>query len=271
MNTMTTRPDPRATPGDGPWTVGQLAELTGVTVRTLHHYDAIGLLVPGARSAAGYRLYDAADLARLQQIVIYRRLELPLDDVAAALGSGTSAAEHLRRQRAAVITRRDELTELVGAIDRALEREMDKTPATGDDLRELFGDDYRDEYQAEAEERWGETDAWKQSAARTKRYTKADWAEIKAESDAIMADFAAAKRAGLPADGAEAMAIAERARRQIHTRFYDCSPSFHRNLGEMYVADPRFAATYNAVEPDLAQYVRDAVVANADSAEAEHG
>lgn len=251
----------------GPWTVGQLAELTGVTVRTLHHYDAVGLLAPSDRSPVGYRLYGVADLERLQQIVLYRRLEMSLDDIAAALDSGASAAEHLQRQRDVVIARRDELTQLVGAIDRALERTVNQQPATDDDLRELFGDGFSEEYQAEAQERWGDTDAWRQSAARTKTYTKDDWTAIKAEADAITADFAAAKRSGLPAGGSDAAAIAERARRHIDTRFYDCPPCFHRNLGEMYVADPRFAATYDDVEPGLAQYVRDAIVANADRAE----
>ncbi len=251
------------TPAHPTWTVGQLAELTGVTVRTLHHYDQIGLLTPAGRTGSGYRRYDAADLARLQQIVLYRRLELPLGDIAELLASGASPEEHLRRQREAVIARRDELSELVGAIDRALEREMNQRPATDADLRELFGDGYSDEYQAEAQQRWGQTDQWKQSADRTKGYTRSDWQAIKEETDAINADYVAAKRAGEPADGPVATAVAERARRQIHDRFYDCPPEFHMNLGEMYVADPRFAATYDELEPGLAQYVRDAIVANA--------
>lgn len=255
---MTSAPPPRE------WTVGRLADLTGVTVRTLHHYDAIGLLTPGTRSPAGYRLYDEADLERLQQIVVYRRLEMPLDQIADLLSSDASPVEHLRRQRAAVLTRRAELTELLAAIDRALETTVNNRPATDDELRELFGNAFTDEYRSEAEERWGDTEAWRQSAARTATYSTADWTEIKAETDAINAAFVAAKRAGLPPDGPEAMDAAEHARLHIHTRFYDCDHDFHRNLGEMYVSDPRFTATYDDLEPGLAQYVRDAIVANAD-------
>ncbi|MFZ2512690.1 MAG: MerR family transcriptional regulator [Gordonia sp. (in: high G+C Gram-positive bacteria)] len=247
---------------EGPWTVGQLAELTGVTVRTLHHYDDIDLLVPARRSAAGYRLYSATDLERLAQIIVYRRLELPLDQIAELLASPTSAVEQLQRQRAAVISRRDELNQLADALDRALERIMNQQPATEADLRELFGDGYSEDYQTEAQDRWGDTDAWRQSSARAKNYTKSDWAEIKAETDAINADFIAALRASEPADGDIATAVAERARRQIDQRFYDCSHEFHRNLGEMYVSDPRFAASYDVQEPGLARYVRDAIVAN---------
>ncbi|MDN5780100.1 MAG: MerR family transcriptional regulator [Humibacillus sp.] len=246
------------------FTVGQVADLLGVTVRTLHHYDEIGLLCPSERSASGYRLYTQTDLTRLQQVVVYRRLEMPLDEIAAVLGGGEDAAAHLRRQREVVMTRLGELNELVTAIDRALEREMSEKPATRDEMKELFGDGFKDEYQQEAEQRWGDTDAWKQSQARTNAYTKADWEQIKAEQDAVNAEFVAALRSGEPATGEAAMAAAERARQQIHDHFYDLDHDFHRKLGDMYVADLRFAQTYDELAPGLAQYVRDAIHANAD-------
>lgn len=246
------------------WTVGQVAELFGVTVRTLHHYDEIGLLVPSERSGAGYRLYTDGDLARLQQVVVYRRLELPLEEIATLLDGDEDAVDHLRRQRATVMSRLDELRELVSAIDRALEREMNDQPATPEDLKELFGDGFEDEYQQEAQERWGETDAWKQSQSRTKRYTKADWAQVKAEMDAVNAAFVAALTSGEPATGEAAMDAAEQHRLHIHERFYDLDHAFHRGLADMYVADPRFTKTYEDIAPGLAAYVRDAIHANAD-------
>src|SRR3954470_1991814 len=246
------------------WTVGQVAELFDVTVRTLHHYDEIGLLVPSERSRAGYRLYTDEDLTRLQQIVVYRRLELPLDRIATLLASGEDPAQHLRRQRDAVMTRLDELRSIVVAIDRALEREMNDEPATTEDLKELFGDGFTDEYEQEAQERWGETDAWKQSQSRTKRYTKADWEQVKAEADAVNAAFVAALQSGEPATSAAAMDAAEQHRRHIHDRFYDLDHTFHRGLADMYVADPRFTKTYEDLAPGLAAYVHDAIHANAD-------
>lgn len=246
------------------WTVGQVADLFGVTVRTLHHYDEIGLLTPSERSRAGYRLYTDADLVRLQQIVVYRRLELPLDEIAALLDRGEDAVSHLRRQRTAVLTRLDELKDLVTAIDRALEREMSDQPATPEELKELFGEGFKDEYQAEAQERWGDTDAWKQSAERTKRYTKADWAEVKAEMESTTSAFVRAKQAGEPPTSDAAMDAAEAHRLHIHRRFYDLDHEFHRGLADMYVSDPRFTKTYEDLEEGLAQYVRDAIHANAD-------
>ena len=127
-------------------TVGQVAESFGVTVRTLHHYDAEGLVVPSARTHAGYRLYTDADLARLASVVTYRRLGLPLTEVRALLDGEGSAAEHLRRQRDAVVSRLGELEALVTAIDRALEAEMDQRPATTEELKALFGDGFSEEY-----------------------------------------------------------------------------------------------------------------------------
>lgn len=244
-------------------TVGQVAEEFGVTVRTLHHYDEIGLVTPSERTMAGYRLYTDADVQRLAQVVLYRRLGMPLDQIREVVDGG-DAVEHLRRQRAAVLTRIDEMKGLVDTIDTMMETTMSERPATDAELKEVFGDGFSEEYQQEAEDRWGETEAWKQSQARTTKYSKADWEQIKAETEEINLAFARALDAGEPATSEAAMDAAEAARLQIHTRFYDLSPDFHRNLGDMYVADPRFTKTYEDIRPGLAQYVRDAIHANAD-------
>lgn len=245
-------------------TVGQVAETFGVTVRTLHHYDAVGLVVPSARTPAGYRLYTDDDLTRLASVVTYRRLGLSLDEVQALLDGDGTPEEHLRRQRDAVVSRLGELEELVTAIDRALEREMEQQPATTQDLKELFGDGFSEEYQAEAQERWGDSDAWKQSSSRTERYTKADWARIKAEQEETGRALVEAMRAGHPPTSPEAMDAAEASRLVIHRWFYDLDHAFHRGLADMYVADPRFTRTYEDQAPGLAQYVHDAIHANAD-------
>jgi len=246
------------------FSVGQVAEMFGVTVRTLHHYDEIGLLVPSERSPAGYRLYTDEDLIRLQQIVVYRRLEFPLEQIATLLAEEADVVGHLRRQRVAVLTRLDEMRDLVVAIDKALEREMSDQPATTEDLKELFGDRFKDEYQQEAQERWGDTDAWRESTRRTKGYTKADWEQIKAEGQASGSALAAALRSGAPATSEAAMDAAEAHRRHIDKWFYPCSYGMHRGLADMYIGDARFTKTYEDVAAGLARYVRDAIYANAD-------
>ncbi|MDF8264767.1 MerR family transcriptional regulator [Luteipulveratus flavus] len=248
------------------YTVGQVAEQLGITVRTLHHYHRIGLLVPSERSASGYRLYTEDDLVRLQHIVVYRRLELPLEEIAQLLESG-DAATHLRRQRAAVMARLDEMNRLVTAIDNALEKTMADQPMTTDDMKQLFGESY-EERQAEAQERWGDTDAWKESQRRAKTYTQADWAQIKAEGDQIQARLAALFKARTPADNVVAADAVEAHREHMTRWFYDVSPQMHRALGDMYVADPRYTKAYDDAfdAPGLAEWVRDAIHASSERA-----
>lgn len=248
-----------------PFTVGQLAELLGVTVRTLHHYDEIGLLAPSGRSVAGYRLYTGADVMRLQQVVVYRRLGFALEEIALLLDDpDADVAEHLRRQRVAVMSRLDEMRGLVVAIDRALENEMSDKLATVQDLKELFGDSF-DDYQEEAQQRWGDTDAWQQSRQRTKSYTKADWAEVKVETDELNSAFVQAFWSGEPPTSEAAMDAAEAHREHIDRRFYECDHTSHKGLADLYVSDSRYTANYDeSLEaPGLAQYVHDAMYANA--------
>jgi DNA-binding transcriptional MerR regulator len=246
-------------------TVGQLAERFGVSVRTLHHYDEIGLLAPSGRSVADYRLYTEADVVRLQQVVVYRRLGFALKAIGLLLDDPDADVEqHLRRQRAVVKSRLDGMRALVTAIDRALENAMNDKPATEQDLKELFGDSF-DDYREEAEQRWGDTDAWQQSQQRTKSYTKADWAEVKAETDELHRAFISAFRSGEPPTSEAAMDAAEAHREHIDRRFYACNGTAHKGLADLYVSDARYTARYDeSLEaPGLAQYVHDAMYANA--------
>jgi len=244
-------------------TVGDVADRFGITVRTLHHYDAIGLLTPSRRTTSGYRVYTSMDLTRLSQIIVYRRLEMSLDDIASLLEAGDEVS-HLLRQRERVMSRIDEMKDLVEAIDQALEKAMTNTPMTDGDMRELFGEGF-DDYQAEAEQKWGETAEWKESQRRAKSYGREDWVQIKAEGEAVETALSAAFRSGLPADSDEAMNAAEQHRLHVNRWFYDCPPAFHRTLGK-YVSDPRYVATYDESFglPGLAAYCREAIHANAD-------
>ena len=138
------------------------------------------------------------------------------------------------------------------------------TNLTPDERREVFGDFDPDEHAEEARQRWGGTDAYRQSAQRTATYSKDDWARIKAEAAGNVDAFAAAFDDGVAASEPRAMDLAEAHRRHISQWFYDCSFEVHRGLGDMYVADPRFAANYDGTRAGLAQYIRDAIHANAD-------
>lgn len=243
-------------------TVGQVAAEFGVTVRTLHHYDEVGLLEPAERSPAGYRLYTDDDLTRLRQVVAYRRLGFSLEEVAAVLAADSDVLSHLHRQRDAVRQRRHDLDALAHALDRALEAEVNGYQISKDEQREIFGESFSDEYAEEAEARWGESAVWAQSRSRTKHYTKEQWQQVKDETDQINGAFIVLMASGASADSPEAMDVAERARLQIHRWFYDCSPAMHDSLANLYVTDPRFTATYEDQAHGLARYVHDAIKAN---------
>jgi hypothetical protein len=118
-------------------------------------------------------------------------------------------------------------------------------------------------YDGEVRERWGDTESYRESARRTKRYTEADWVQIKGEAEAIESGFASALAAGEPADGERALGLAEAARAHIDRWFYPCSPRMHSALADMYTADPRFRAHYDDRVEGLAEYVSSAIKANA--------
>ena len=244
--------------------VGEVAALAGVTVRTLHHYDRIGLLSPSDRTAAGYRRYTPSDLDRLHQVLVYRELGFPLEEVASLLDDpAADPAEHLRRQHRLLRDRLERTRAMVAAVEKEMEARSMGISLTPEEKFELFGEHYSEDYEREAEERWGDTEAWAQSQRRTAAYSKDDWVRIKAEAADVERRFAEAMRSGVPADSEPAMAIAEEHRQHIGRWFYDCPPGMHAGLGRMYVEDERFAANYERIAPGLARYVSTAVQANA--------
>jgi MerR family transcriptional regulator, thiopeptide resistance regulator len=250
-------------------TTGRLAELAGVTVRTLHHYDEIGLVRPSARTPGGYRAYAPGDVERLRRVLAYRRLGFGLREVAELVSDpDADAAVHLRRQRDLLLSRRAEADAMIAAIDRELEARAMGMNLTPEEQLEVFGTAKPGgEWADEAERRWGGTDAYRESRRRAACYGKADWTAIRAEADAVTRGLAGALRAGLPADGAEATDLAERHRQHVSRHFYECSYPMHRGLADLYTGDPRFTAYYDAVEPGLARYVHDAIDANAERRE----
>ncbi|SDO37454.1 DNA-binding transcriptional regulator, MerR family [Nakamurella panacisegetis] len=246
------------------YSVGQVARLTGITVRTLHHYDRIGLLEAADRSGAGYRRYSDADLDRLQHILFYRELGFSLEDVATVLDQpGANSSEHLRRQHELLQKRIARLTVMVKAVEKEMEAHQMGIALTPEEKFEIFGPNYSEDYEAEAQQRWGDTEAWQQSQSRTSKFTKADWQRVKTETDDLNRRLAASMSSGMASDSLEAMDLAQEHLRAIEV-FYDCSYAMHRGIGDMYLADERFTQTYEELAPGLARWLRDAIHANAD-------
>lgn len=247
------------TPDEHWLTVGQVAEACGISVRTLHHWDEIGLAQPSGRTHADYRLYNAQDIARIQRVLVYRELEIPLAEISRLLEEpATNAAEHLRRQRALLHTRISRLQEIVSAVDMMLEEDPMSNDRTAKAQAEVFGK----QWEAEAQERWGDTEAWRQSQERGAKLSAEDWERVKEEGDSLNQDLGAAFRDGIEPGSPEANALAERHRAGI-AEFYDCTHSMQVCLGRMYVQDPRFTEYYEKIAPGLTQWLTAVIDENA--------
>lgn len=250
------------------YSVGQVAKIARVTVRTLHHYDAIGLLHPSGRLDSQYRSYSMADLERLQRILCYRQLGFPLDRVKAMLDDpDTNPLEHLRRQHTLLSDRITELQRMATTLEKLMEARTMGITLEPDELLEVFGDADPAAYREETEQRWGATNAWTESQRRTSTYTKEDWKRMQAELAALMTELAAAHAEGLTPGGHKAMDLAEEHRIHLERWFYPCSCAMHRGLGDLYINDPRFAAQlarYAPADADFVSYLRDAIYANAE-------
>ncbi len=248
----------------GRYSVGKVAQLAGVTIRTLHHYGEIGLLVPSERSPAGYRLYSDGDLDRLSRILYYRELRFALDAIATLLDDASvDPVAHLRRHHELLTQRLGRVQAMVAAIEKELEATMSGINLTAEEKLAIFGESYNEEWETEAKERWGDTEEWQQSQERTSRFTKDDWTRYRADTDALHSRLAGGFRAGYAPESPEAMDLAEEHRQWV-SRMWDCTPEMHRGLADMYLADPRFTKTYEDLAPGLAQWLHDTIYANAE-------
>jgi MerR family transcriptional regulator, thiopeptide resistance regulator len=167
-------------------TVGEVARIARVSVRTLHHYDEIGLLAPTARTGSGYRLYTDADLARLQLVLFYRELGLKLDEIGRIVHDPTfDRNEALRAHRSALRRRMQRLSSMVDLLDRTLVHDEGGIPMAREEMFEVFGDFDPSSYDEEVRARWGDTDPYRESARRSATYTNDDWQRFAHEQEAL--------------------------------------------------------------------------------------
>ena len=241
------------------FTVGELARLTGVTVRALHHYDELGLVRPSQRTASGYRLYSDADVLRLHQVLLLREVGLPLDEIAGALAEAGSQAELLRRHRELLLARRARLDAMLLTLDARLAAFEKGSPMSSTEVKSLFDGFDPAQHEAEVQERWGDTEAYRESARRTKRYGKEEWAQYQREDAAISARIVERMRAGAPVEDPAVQAAVEDHRLLIDRWFYPCSVEMHCQLGILYVSDPRFTANLDKIAPGYARYLSEAI------------
>ncbi|GAA5064535.1 DNA-binding transcriptional MerR regulator [Thermocatellispora tengchongensis] len=251
--------------GEHEYTVGVVVELAGVSVRTLHHYDEIGLLEPSERSAAGYRLYSGEDLRRLQRILFYRELDFDLGTIGAILADpARTDADRLREQRRLLTGRIERYQAMVAVIDRELDARRLGITLTPEERLEVFGGTRLEDNAAQAERRWGGSEQWRQRQRRTSGYAAEDWLEIRREQAGIHQRLLDAMRAGAPATDPAVMDLAEEHRLHIDRRYHDCDHDTHRALARSYLANERIGLNFDDVAPGLSRYVHDAIIANAE-------
>ncbi|MGH1343861.1 MAG: MerR family transcriptional regulator [Nannocystales bacterium] len=240
-------------------TVQAVAELSGVTPRALHYYDEIGLLSP-ARGKADYRIYSSEDLLRLQQILIYRELGLPLQRIKALLDEpGFSPERALEEQRVKLAQRAEATARMLASVDQALARlrgDARVEPAS------LFDGFEPERYEREVEERWGGTEAYAESRRRTQSYSEEDWVRIKGEADAILRRVAAAVERGDSPSSTEGNALADAYRLHIDRYFYPCPPHMFREVASRYTSDDRFTKNLNRFGDGVAAFLEKAASAN---------
>jgi DNA-binding transcriptional MerR regulator len=243
------------------YTVKDMAMISGVSVRALHHYDEIGLLKPESLGANGYRYYGRKEMLRLQQILFHRELGMPLERIKALLDDPKfDRLATLKAHRAKLSEERSRFGQLIQTIDRTIAELSGDEAMSDKQIYEGFSAEKQAEWEKEIEGRYGEPGRAKieESKANFARMSKEDIAAGKAEMEAINLAFAAALGGGAAVDSAPVQALAARQYAWV-SRAWKPNRTAFIGLGQMYVDHPDFRATYEAVKPGLAEYLRDAM------------
>lgn len=245
------------------YTISRLARMAGVSVRTLHHYDQIGLLRPSARTAAGYRLYGNQDLLRLQQILFFKELDVPLSEIGAILDDPAfNLLEALEKHRQLLQERVARLARLLNTVDKTIRKlTEDDMTLTDEELYEGFTKEQAERYQREAREMYDPA-LVAESERRVKRMTREQWKALKAEGDEITRELAGLMDRA-PEDP-EVQQLVARWHDWIE-HFYPASAEVFAGLGKLYVEHPEFRATYDRYRPGLADFLAAAMAHYADT------
>lgn len=241
------------------WSTAEVVKLAGVTARSLRHYDAIGLLPPASVGHGGIRRYGQAELLRLQQILLLRRLGLGLETIEAILSGGLDTVTALKRHAEQLITERERLEALAATVDDTIRQLEGGRPMAPETWFEGLDDDRQREWAAEARRRWGDA-AVDAGDAAVRAMSPAERAAIPARFDDLHRRLAALSDEGRPAADAAVQAVVGEHYRFI-AELWGTEPTgaAYRGLGELYCDDPAFRATYDQVAAGLAQYLREAM------------
>ena len=232
--------------------IKEFADFTGVSVRTLHYYDEIGLLVPAwVDKATGYRYYDEKSLLRMQEILFYRELDFSLKSIGEILSSPNyDKNKALKEQKHLLMLKKERLERLIFAIDGAVK---------GENVMKAFDNSEFEKHKAEAKEKWGKTEAYKEHEEKTKNYGKQKWNDLAEGMDRIMAEFAVCMRKGETPASAEAQNLVKKLQSHITENYYRCTKEILAGLGQMYVADERFKNNIDRHGEGTAAFICEAI------------
>lgn len=235
--------------------INEVAKLTGVTVRTLHYYDEIGLLKPSKVSEASYRLYDDDAIELLQQILFFKELDFPLNEIKEIVKSASfDRTEALKKHKELLIKKRKRIDRLIKLVDKTIEGECNMS------FKEFDNIDFENakkKYAKEVKERWGKTDAYVESETKTKNYGKEQWQQVNEEGGDILKAFAENREKG--ADSKEVQALVKEWQDYITKRFYKCTNEILKCLGLMYLEDERFKENIDSYGKGTAEFISQAI------------
>ncbi len=232
--------------------IKDFSELCGVSVRTLHYYDEIGLLKPFlVDELTGYRYYDEKSILRMQEIMFYRELDFSLKSIREILSSPDyDKKEALKEQKKLLIMKKERLERLISSIDSA---------EKGKVIMKAFDNSDFEKYKDEAREKWGSTDAYKEHREKTKNYSKGDFDALGERMDLIMNEFSLCMKKDLSPESEEAQSLVRKLQDYITDNFYTCTKEILAGLGQMYVFDERFKNNIDKHGDGTAQFISEAI------------
>jgi len=240
------------------YSVKEVSELSGMTVRALHHYDKIGLLKPAMRSEKKYRYYDESNLLRLQQILFYRELDFSLKQTKAILDDPAfDYIKVLQAHRKNLVQKHKRMDQLIHTVDQTLEKmEGDLNMALKDkDLYKGFDQEKIDRWNKEVDEKYN-PEKVAESRRNVGKMSKQQFKEVQKQGERVTLAISETmdKGAGSP----EIQKLIEEHHAWIEN-FYICTPDIYKGLGQMYVENPEFTAYYEKIKPGLAEFMCEAM------------
>jgi DNA-binding transcriptional MerR regulator len=247
--------------GDLMYKIKEVSTIAGISVRTLHHYDHIGLLTPTIVEDNGYRKYSEDDIDKLQQILFFKELGISLKEIKDILYHPNFDNMHaLKMHKKLLLEKKNRLEQIIRSVDNTIQSMNGGSKMDKKDMFKPFDmtkiEEQQKKYAEETKEKYGQTDAYKQSVKKTSQYGEADWKRIYEQGNKNYERMVKAMHLG-PEDEKVQDIVADM-RQHISDNFYDCTIEIFRGLGDLYVNDPRFTKNIDKHKQGLSQFLKEA-------------